>query len=62
MKYIDAEKLIAEIERRLERYDPNYTSAGFELKELLSFVTSLQKEPQEEICSKCIHHRKKDRS
>jgi len=43
-KYIDAEKLIAEIKRRLERYDPDYTNAGSELKELLSFVASLQQE------------------
>lgn len=46
-KYIDAEKLIDEIERRLKKYDPNYTSAGLELKELLSFVTSLQQEQSE---------------
>ena len=44
MKYIDAEKLIAEIKRRLKRYDPDYTSAGSELKGLLSFVASLQRE------------------
>ena len=44
MKYIDAEKLIAEIERRLKRYDPDYTNAGSELKELISFITSLQQE------------------
>ena len=62
MKYIDAEKLIAEIERRLERYDPNYTSAGFEFKELLSFIDSLQqeqpegnleKEIQRYLCEEC---------
>lgn len=47
MKYIDAEKLKAEIERRLEKYDPDYTSAGFELKELLSFIDSLQHEQPE---------------
>lgn len=46
-KYIDSEKLIAEIERRLEKYDPDYTNAGSELKELLSFVTSLQQEQPE---------------
>jgi hypothetical protein len=44
MKYIHADKLIAEIERRLKRYDPDYTSAGSELKELLSFVASIKQE------------------
>lgn len=38
------QKIHQEIERRLEKYDPDYTSAGSELKELLSFVTSLQQE------------------
>ena len=33
MKYIDAERLKAEIERRLIKYDTDYTSAGSELKE-----------------------------
>ena len=47
MKYIDAEKLRAEIERRLIGYDPDYTSAGSELKKLLSFITSLQQEQPE---------------
>ena len=56
-KYIDAEKLKAEIERRLERYDPHYTNAGSELKELLSFINSLQQEHQEKKknCSDCPH-------
>ena len=44
MKYIDAEKLKAEIEIRLEKYDPNYTSAGLELQELLAFINYLQQE------------------
>lgn len=48
-KYIDAERLKAEIERRLERYDPDYTNAGSELKELLSLITSLQQERPEDI-------------
>lgn len=46
MNYIPADKLNAEIERRLVRYDPDYTSAGRELKELLSFIVSLQQEPR----------------
>ena len=44
MKYIDAEKLKAEIERRLVKYDTDYTSAGSELKGLLYFIASLQQE------------------
>lgn len=35
----------AEIERRLKQYDPDYVSAGKELKALLSFIESLEKEP-----------------
>lgn len=31
-----------------------------ELEHIEDFLNSLQKEPQEEICSKCIHHRKND--
>ena len=49
MKYIDAEKLIAEIERRLERYDSQYTTAGSELKELISFIASLQEQPEVDL-------------
>ena len=55
------DRLRTEIERRLEKYDPDYTNAGSELKELLSFVTSLQQEkncifgniPSEDACSFC---------
>lgn len=47
MKYIDVEKLKAEIERRLVKYDSYYTSAGSELKELLSFINSIQQEQPE---------------
>lgn len=43
-KYIDAEKLIAEIERRKDKYDPHWTNAGRELEELISFTKSLQQE------------------
>lgn len=46
-KYIDAEKLKADIEKRLERYDPHYTNAGKELERLLSLITSLQQEQPE---------------
>lgn len=54
MKYIDSEKLISEIERRLIRYDPDYTSAGSELKGLLSFVASLQQEQPEMDLEKVV--------
>ena len=47
MKYINADKLKAEIERQLEKYDPHYTSAGSELKKLLSFIDSLPQEQPE---------------
>lgn len=46
-KYIDSEKLNAEIKRRLVKYDTDYTSAGIELKELLSFINSIQQEQPE---------------
>lgn len=53
MKYIDAEKLITEIERRKDKYDPHYTNAGRELEELLSFTKSLrQEQPQVADASK----------
>ena len=59
MKYIDAEKLIAEIERRIESWTirGEHSPAGqgrdtcvsrvTELSDLLSFVTSLQQEQPE---------------
>ena len=40
-KYIDSEKLIAEIERRVEEYNIQ-SLRGAELSDLLSFITSLQ--------------------
>ena len=65
MKYIDAEKLKTEI-KRLEEMD--YSCDTFEqsvgfyeaLDRIKSFIVSLQQEPQEEICSKCIHYGKDD--
>ena len=45
-KYIDAEKLIAEIERRVEEYNIQ-SLRGAELSDLLSFITSLQQEQPE---------------
>ena len=42
-KYIDSEKLIAEIERRVEEYNIQ-SLRGAELSDLLSFITSLQQE------------------
>ena len=38
------EVIKAEIERRLKQYDPDYVSAGKELKALLSFIESLEQE------------------
>lgn len=46
MKYIDSEKLIAEIERRIEEYNIQ-SLRGAELSDLLSFITSLQHEQPE---------------
>lgn len=43
MKYIDADKLIAEIERRIEYYSIQ-SREGHELADLLSFIESLEKE------------------
>lgn len=64
-KYIDSEKLIAEIKKRLVKYDTDYTSAGIELKELLSFINSIQQEQPEVDLEKeidrfwdsCIKHK-----
>jgi len=59
MKYIDAEKLIAEIERRIAAYQKNFDKADNKiaklstdgriasLKEILPFITSLQQEQPE---------------
>ena len=54
MKYIDSEKLIAEINARIERCEkdeedgyPDTTSSEATLKSILSLVTSLQQEQQE---------------
>lgn len=51
MKYIDSDKLIAEIERRIQRCEdcemdgyPDTTSSEATLKSLRSFITSLQQE------------------
>ena len=64
-KYIDADKLIAEIERLIkvnqELKSSRFTegiAAGY--GDVLSAITSLQQEQPEEICSKCIHHGKDD--
>ena len=58
-KYIDAEKLIAEIERRIAAYQKNFDKADNKiaklstdgriasLKEILPFITSLQQEQPE---------------
>lgn len=66
MKYIDAEKLKAEINRRCRNYittskgDEYYIGQAKALDSLVEFIDFLQQEPQEEICSKCIHHGKDD--
>ena len=46
MKYIDADKLRAEIERRYAKYDEHYTSAGKELNDLLFFIKDLMKQDE----------------
>ena len=38
------EQIKAEIERRLVKYDPDYTDAGQELQEMLAFIDSLPAE------------------
>ena len=43
------EQVKAEIERRLNGYDPDYTSAGKELEALLLFIDSLPAEQSENI-------------
>lgn len=60
MKYIDSEKLFAEIERRIAAYQKNFDKADNKiaklstdgritsLKEILPFITSLQQENSEE--------------
>lgn len=68
MKYIDSEKLIAEIERRIQWCEdcerdgyPDTTSSETTLKSLRSFITSLQQEqkcifgnvPSEDVCLVC---------
>lgn len=57
MKYIDADKLIAEIERRIQRCEdcerdgyPDTTSSEATLKSLRSFITSLQQEQPKGGC------------
>lgn len=46
MKYIDSEKLIAEIKRRIEEYNIQ-SLRGAELADICSFITSLQQEQPE---------------
>lgn len=72
-KYIDADRLKAELKRYKNKADERLKIKGRtyaeELKDLalqnlcgnlLHFVTSLQQEQPKEICSKCIHHGKDD--
>ena len=54
MKYIPADKLIAEIERQIT---DNTFGAKLELIDLLSFIESLEKEEPPRICPKCIHYK-----
>lgn len=66
MKYIDADKLKAEINKRYREYrtkskgDKYYEGMADSLDYFEQFIDSLQHEQPEEICSKCIHHRKND--
>ena len=58
MKYIDADELIAEIERR--RLSNRYIDTeGYE-NELLDLIDSLQHEQPESICPRCAYHNKTD--
>jgi len=57
-KYIDVEKLKAEIERR--RLSNRYIDTDGYEEELFEIIDSLQQEQPSEICSKCIHHGKDD--
>ena len=66
MKYIESEKLIAEIERRLKIVEPHkdtFESAAACRQELIwmkEFITSLQQEQPESICPRCAYHNKTD--
>lgn len=64
---IDAEKLKAEIKKRINELDSDKylsvdskTARIAELHFIDRSIDSLQQKPQEEICPKCIHHRKDD--
>ena len=58
MKYIDSDKLIAEIKRR--RLSNRYIDTeGYE-NELLDLIDSLQHEQPESICPRCAYHNKTD--
>ena len=69
MKYIDAEKLKAEIERRIAAYQKNFDKADNKiarlstdgriasLKEISQFITSLQQEqPEVDLVAELEHH------
>ena len=70
MKYIDADSLRAEIEKRKQIHFDDYFvkksgnaadyGASNALAQVLSLIDSFQQEHPEEICSKCIHHGKDD--
>jgi hypothetical protein len=64
-KYIDAEKLRAEIDRRIVVFSSLSSDTVNPIRidedrQLLSFINSLQQEQPKEICHKCIHHGKDD--
>lgn len=46
------EKIKAEVEKRLKLYDPDYVSAGKELKRILFFIESLEQKSQ---CDGCVN-------
>ena len=74
MKHIDTEKLYKQVDELMTHFAEleNETKLGNEdlsifyqgkkemCSELLGIIDSLQQKPQEEICSKCIHHGKDD--
>lgn len=55
MKYIDSDKLIAEIDRRIEEYNIQ-SLRGAELSDLRSFITSLQQDQPEVDLEKAARH------
>jgi len=62
MKIDTIDEIRTEIERRFSEYNhnSNHHIQAAECASILDFIDFLQQEQPEEICSKCIHHRKND--